>query len=125
MNVAHRAGNKRNVRFWRPLDDSFFKRECRTVAITQKQLEDVAHLARLGVDEKALSDLAGDVNQILGHAQLLADDRLDRLEPMAHPLDQSQYLRPDAVTEANQREQLMAAAPARDQGLFLVPKVIE
>lgn len=95
------------------------------MALTQKQLENVAHLARLGVDEQALADLAGDVNQILAHADRLTDKRIDACEPMAHPLDQSQYLRPDEVTESNLRESLMAGAPAQDSGLFLVPKVIE
>jgi len=95
------------------------------VALTHKQLEKVARLARLGVNEQALVDLAEDVNQILAHADRLKDQRIDACQPMAHPLDQSLYLRPDEVTESNQRESLMAAAPAQDQGLFLVPKVIE
>ena len=45
--------------------------------------------------------------------------------PMAHPLDQSQRLRADEVTEANERERIQANAPAVEDGLYLVPKVIE
>ena len=44
---------------------------------------------------------------------------------MAHPLDMVQRLRPDAVTEDNRREAFQAIAPAVDNGLYLVPKVIE
>ena len=45
--------------------------------------------------------------------------------PMAHPLDMAQRLREDVVSEENQREHLQAHAPAVENGLFLVPKVIE
>jgi aspartyl-tRNA(Asn)/glutamyl-tRNA(Gln) amidotransferase subunit C len=45
--------------------------------------------------------------------------------PMAHPLDQVQRLRPDVVTERDQREQFQAIAPQVEAGLYLVPKVIE
>jgi aspartyl-tRNA(Asn)/glutamyl-tRNA(Gln) amidotransferase subunit C len=44
---------------------------------------------------------------------------------MAHPLDASQRLRPDAVTETNQREQFQAIAPKTEAGVYLVPQVIE
>ncbi|WP_257266672.1 Asp-tRNA(Asn)/Glu-tRNA(Gln) amidotransferase subunit GatC, partial [Endozoicomonas sp. ONNA2] len=47
------------------------------------------------------------------------------VEPLAHPLDAIQRLRPDEVTEGNQREQLQSCAPAVEEGLFLVPRVIE
>jgi aspartyl-tRNA(Asn)/glutamyl-tRNA(Gln) amidotransferase subunit C len=47
------------------------------------------------------------------------------VEPMAHPLHMAQRLRPDAVTEPNRREDFQAGAPATEDGLYLVPKVIE
>lgn len=47
------------------------------------------------------------------------------MEPMAHPLDAVQKLRPDVVTETNQRDAFQAIAPATEDGLYLVPKVIE
>ena len=49
----------------------------------------------------------------------------DNVEPLAHPADAVQRLRADIVTETNQREKYMACAPAQENGLFLVPKVIE
>jgi aspartyl-tRNA(Asn)/glutamyl-tRNA(Gln) amidotransferase subunit C len=47
------------------------------------------------------------------------------IEPMAHPLDQSQRLRTDVVLESNQRDALQKNAPAIEDGLFLVPRVID
>jgi len=47
------------------------------------------------------------------------------IEPLAHPLEASQRLRPDQVTESNQREAYQAIAPSTESGLYLVPKVIE
>lgn len=49
----------------------------------------------------------------------------DDVIPMAHPMDQVQRLRPDTVTERNNREQFQAIAPQVEAGLYLVPKVIE
>jgi len=45
--------------------------------------------------------------------------------PMAHPLDMPQRLRPDAVTETDRRDEFQALAPAKEAGLYLVPRVIE
>jgi aspartyl-tRNA(Asn)/glutamyl-tRNA(Gln) amidotransferase subunit C len=47
------------------------------------------------------------------------------IEPMANPLDATQRLRADVVSEENQRERFQAIAPASENGLYLVPKVIE
>ena len=47
------------------------------------------------------------------------------VEPMGHPLDATQRLRPDEVTEVDRREALQRCAPSTDNGLYLVPKVIE
>ncbi|WP_156490761.1 Asp-tRNA(Asn)/Glu-tRNA(Gln) amidotransferase subunit GatC, partial [Oleiphilus sp. HI0086] len=47
------------------------------------------------------------------------------IPPMAHPMDAVQVLRPDVVTESDKREKLQTVAPNTEDGLFLVPKVIE
>jgi aspartyl-tRNA(Asn)/glutamyl-tRNA(Gln) amidotransferase subunit C len=49
----------------------------------------------------------------------------ESVEPLAHPLDVVQRLRIDEVTEENQRESLQKLAPASEDGLYLVPKVLE
>ncbi len=56
--------------------------------------------------------------------QLQAADTAD-VEPMANPLDATQRLREDTVTEGNRREDFQAIAPAVEDGLYLVPRVIE
>ncbi|KTG17922.1 MULTISPECIES: Asp-tRNA(Asn)/Glu-tRNA(Gln) amidotransferase subunit GatC [unclassified Guyparkeria] len=95
------------------------------MSLTNDQLQAVAHLARIAVEPESTEALRTDLNAILDQARLLDDPRLNDLEPMAHPLDQTQRLRPDEVTETDQRDTLMEGAPAQENGLFLVPKVIE
>ncbi|WP_058557715.1 Asp-tRNA(Asn)/Glu-tRNA(Gln) amidotransferase subunit GatC [Thiohalocapsa sp. ML1] len=85
----------------------------------------IAHLARLAVADTELDHYARELSSILDLVeQMSAVDTRD-VEPMAHPLHMAQRLRPDAVTEPDQREAFQAAAPATENGLYLVPKVIE
>jgi aspartyl-tRNA(Asn)/glutamyl-tRNA(Gln) amidotransferase subunit C len=95
------------------------------MSLSNDQLAEVAHLARIAVKPEWKEALRSDLNAILDQASRLDDPRLDELAPMAHPLDQIQRLRPDEVTETDRRDKLMAAAPASERGLFLVPRVIE
>ena len=88
-------------------------------------VERIAHLARLAVDEADIPHYARNLSDILDLvAQMNAVDT-SRVEPMAHPLDEAQRLRPDEVTEVDQREKFQAIAPRVEDGLYLVPKVIE
>jgi len=88
-------------------------------------VERIAHLARLAVDEADVPLYARNLSDILDLvAQMNAVDT-SQVEPMAHPLDQPQRLRPDEVTEVDQREKVQAIAPSVENGLYLVPKVIE
>lgn len=95
------------------------------MSLSNDQLQAVAQLARIAVEPDWVEALRSDINGILEQAGRLDDPRLNDLEPMAHPLDQGQRLRPDRVTETDDRETLMAGAPAQENGLFLVPRVIE
>ncbi len=49
----------------------------------------------------------------------------DGVEPLAHPIESDQRLRPDAVTETVDREHYQRGAPATRDGLYLVPRVVE
>ncbi|MDA3878530.1 MAG: Asp-tRNA(Asn)/Glu-tRNA(Gln) amidotransferase subunit GatC [Halothiobacillus sp.] len=95
------------------------------MSLNANQLKHVAHLSRIAIDEAQVPAMLQDLNAILAFAEQLQDPRLDKLMPMAHPLDQTQPLRPDRVTERDERAVLQAGAPAVAQGLFLVPQVIE
>jgi aspartyl-tRNA(Asn)/glutamyl-tRNA(Gln) amidotransferase subunit C len=85
----------------------------------------LANLARLNVSESALDEVAKSIGNVLALVdQLQAVDTGD-VEPMAHPLDALQRLRDDVVTEVDQHQRFQAIAPATENGLYLVPKVIE
>ena len=65
------------------------------------------------------------LNNILGLIDAMQAVDTTGIEPLAHPLEATQRLRADTVTEQNQRDAYQAVAPAVENGLFLVPKVIE
>lgn len=85
----------------------------------------IAHLARLAIDEEAIPGYARNLSNILDLVEQMNSVNTDAVSPMAHPMDAHQRLRPDEVTEANQREKFQQNAPLTEAGLFLVPKVIE
>jgi aspartyl-tRNA(Asn)/glutamyl-tRNA(Gln) amidotransferase subunit C len=95
------------------------------MALTADQIRQVAHLARLELAAGQVDRYARELSNILEMVGRLARADTAGAEPMAHPLDMSQRLRPDAVTEPDRREALQAGAPAVRHGLYLVPKVIE
>jgi len=88
-------------------------------------VERIAHLARLAVDEDDIPLYARNLSDILDLVTQMNAVDTTQVEPMAHPLDQAQRLRPDEVTEVDQREKFQAIAPRVEDGLYLVPKVIE
>ncbi len=95
------------------------------MAIDASEIQKVAHLARLSIDDNQVDATASTINNILELVDQMQSINTDNVEPMAHPLDAVQRLREDKVTEENNREQLQSCAPAVEDGLFLVPKVIE
>nr|WP_067298669.1 Asp-tRNA(Asn)/Glu-tRNA(Gln) amidotransferase subunit GatC [Marinobacterium profundum] len=95
------------------------------MALERSDVEKIAHLARLQIRDEEVPGYTQTLSDILALVdQLQATDTTD-VEPMAHPLDAVQRLRADVVSETNQREQLQSVAPAVENGLFLVPRVIE
>ncbi len=95
------------------------------MTISRKDIEKIAVLARIRVDDEQISALEKDLGNILELVDQLGAANTDQVEPMSHPLDAVQRLRSDVVTETNQREAFQAIAPAVDSGLYLVPRVIE
>jgi len=85
----------------------------------------IAHLARLGITEDEYADYAGNLSSILSFVEHLNSVDTAGIEPMAHPVDATQRLRADVVTESDQRDEFQQVAPKVDGGLYLVPKVIE
>ena len=95
------------------------------MALERSEVEKIAHLARLGLSDSELPQTTATLNSILGLIDNMQAVDTTRIEPLAHPLETTQRLRADAVTEANQRDAYQAIAPAVESGLYLVPKVIE
>ena len=95
------------------------------MALERSDVEKIAHLARLGLNDADIPQTTATLNNILG--LILAMQAVDTtgIEPLAHPLEATQRLRADVVTESNHREAYQAIAPAVENGLYLVPKVIE
>ncbi|WP_339800395.1 Asp-tRNA(Asn)/Glu-tRNA(Gln) amidotransferase subunit GatC [uncultured Marinobacter sp.] len=95
------------------------------MTISRMDIEKVAVLARIRVDDEQVAALENDLGNILNLVDQLSAADTSAVEPMAHPLDAVQRLRADEVTETNQREAFQAIAPATENGLYLVPRVIE
>ena len=95
------------------------------MALERADVLKIAHLARLAVGDTQADELVRDLSNILDLvAQMDAADTTG-VTPMAHPLDMAQRLRPDQVSEVDQRAAFQAIAPLTENGLYLVPRVIE
>jgi aspartyl-tRNA(Asn)/glutamyl-tRNA(Gln) amidotransferase subunit C len=93
--------------------------------LDKEAVSKIAHLARLGVDEAEYDAYTRNLSDILSFVEQLNNVDTSGIEPIAHPLDTSQRLRPDEVSEGDRREQFQRIAPKVEAGLYLVPKVIE
>jgi len=95
------------------------------VSLTKEQVQHIALLARLRVEDNDIDEVVEKLSNIVAFVdQLQAADTAD-VVPMAHPMNQAQRLRADAVTETNDREHIQENAPRVQDGLYLVPRVIE
>jgi len=95
------------------------------MTIGPDDINQIAHLARLKIDEKDIPKLSADLGNILSLVDQLQAVNTDDIIPMAHPMDAVQILRKDVVTETDNREKYQKVAPNTEDGLYLVPKVIE
>ena len=95
------------------------------MALERSDVQKIAHLARLGLSESEIPQTTDTLNSILGLIDAMQAVDTDGVDPLAHPLEATQRLRADRVTEENQRDAYQAIAPAVENGLYLVPKVIE
>ena len=96
-----------------------------TVSLSKEQVQHIALLARLSLDEKDIDDVVEKLSSIVDFVDQLQAAPTDDVVPMAHPMDMTQRLRADAVTESNERDKIQQNAPSVQDGLYLVPKVLE
>ena len=95
------------------------------MSLSKQDIDHIARLARLEVAPQEKGDYVEKLSQIIELVEQLGAIDTTGVVPMAHPLDMVQRLRPDSVTEADQRDYLQQNARDTENGLYTVPKVIE
>ena len=95
------------------------------MAFDKTEVEKIAQLARLHISDSEIDEVTGRITDILALIDQMQSVDTDTVVPLANPLDLTQRLREDDVTEFNRRDELQLLAPEVEQGLYLVPKVIE
>ena len=95
------------------------------MALDTSDVEKIAHLARLGIDAGDVPEYTRNLSDILAFVEQLSSVDTTGVEPLAHPLEATQRLRVDKVTEIDERETFQGIAPQIEDGLYLVPQVIE
>ena len=93
--------------------------------VTEKVVKNIAELAQLEVNQQEMNRLKTGMQTILDLAKQMESVDTNGIEPIYNPLDATQKLREDEVTEKNQRDLYQSIAPATEDGLYLVPRVIE
>jgi aspartyl-tRNA(Asn)/glutamyl-tRNA(Gln) amidotransferase subunit C len=93
--------------------------------ITRSDVEHVARLARLALTDDEITRFTDELGHILEHAADLATLDLDGVEPTAHPLPLTNVMRPDEIRPPLPRDEVLAAAPAVEDGRFRVPRILD
>ena len=85
----------------------------------------LSELAQLKLTEVEATAVSGDLIRIIAMVDQMQSIDTEGVAPLAHPLDNHARLRPDRVTEVVDRDLYQSGAPATEDGLYLVPRVIE
>ena len=95
------------------------------MTLSKRDVEHIAHLARLAVSEEESAEVTNKLSRIIELVDRLKQVDTTGVTPMAHPLNMAQRLRSDNVTEVDHRDEYQKNAPHAENGLYLVPRVIE
>ena len=95
------------------------------MALSKQDIEYIAHLARLEIESGEIPDYEAKLSKIIDFIDELDQADTGELRPMAHPLDMHQRLRADEVTETNERDRYQQNATESQDGLYIVPRVVE
>ena len=97
--------------------------------LTKKEVEKIAGLARLRLDEKEKEKFAEDLSSIIGYVQKLSEVNVEKVEPMTGGTNLNSVTRPDdetkCIADSEMREQIIKAAPDREGDAFKVPSILE
>lgn len=95
------------------------------MTLKSEDVRNIAHLARLHIDEAQIEDTVNDLSSILNLVDQMNQVDSSSIEPLSNPLDATQRLRADEVNEIDQRDKFQQIAPDVADGLYRVPRVIE
>ncbi len=95
------------------------------MAVTKKDVEYVAKLARLGLSEKEKDLFAKQLSAILEYADNLKKLDTEKIPPTAHAIPMKNVLREDRVDPCKNVDDILANAPEEEERMFRVPRIIE
>jgi aspartyl-tRNA(Asn)/glutamyl-tRNA(Gln) amidotransferase subunit C len=101
------------------------KKRTDLVSLQDSDIKNIARLARLALGENEIPEYRQALGNILGLVEQMQAVDTGNTDPLAHPLEISARLRPDEITEPDQRNKFQQIAPETDKGFYLVPRVIE
>ena len=85
----------------------------------------IANLAKIEIDDSKIEGIAENLEKILDLVGEMNSINTDNINPMSHPLNLKQVMRPDEVTEQDQRENFQKNSPSIENGYYKVPKIID
>ena len=94
------------------------------MAVTKKDVEKIAELAKLKFSEEELESFTPQMNEILAYMDKLNELDTENVEPLSHPVEQTNVFREDKLKPSITTEDALKNAPAKDEHYFKVPKVI-
>ncbi len=97
----------------------------KSMSLDKTEIEKISWLARLALKNDDIPNYATDLSNILDLVDQMNAINTTDIEPLAHPIEIKARLRIDEVTETDQREKFQEISPATENGLYVVPKVIE
>jgi len=95
------------------------------MSIEKQTIENLATLARLEIDDQRVEEISQRLGSVLELVDQLQAADTNNLSDNSHAPEATQRLREDKVTESDQRDAFQAIAPDTEDGLYLVPKVID
>lgn len=95
------------------------------MTLKSEDVRSIAHLARLQLDDASVDQHVAELSSILLLVDQMNQVDSSNIKPLSNPLDSTQRLRADEVTEADDRDKFQSIAPDVEAGLYRVPKVIE
>ena len=95
------------------------------MSVTKKDVEYIAELARLKLNEEEIEKYTVQLNEILTYVEKLNEIDTTNVEPLSHPVEENNVFREDVVKPSIDREIAFRNAPDRSELFFKVPKVID